>query len=57
MIVTFANSLKPDAASIISTLQGANIKTKMITGDNIYVAIQTALSLEIVPFGNRIIAL
>ncbi len=29
----------------------------MITGDNIYVGIQTALSLEMVPLGSRIIAL
>jgi magnesium-transporting ATPase (P-type) len=56
-IVTFANALKPDAASTISTLRDASIKTKMITGDNIYVAIQTTLSLEMVPLGSRIIAL
>jgi hypothetical protein len=31
--------------------------TKIVTGDNIFVAIQTALTLKMVPLGSRIIAL
>jgi magnesium-transporting ATPase (P-type) len=56
-VVTFANALKADAKQTIATLQNADIATKMVTGDSIFVAIQTALTLEMVPRGQRIIAL
>ena len=38
-------------------MQEADIKVKIVTGDNIFVAIQTALTLEMVPLGSRIVAL
>jgi magnesium-transporting ATPase (P-type) len=56
-VVTFANALKSAAKQTIATLQNADIATKMVTGDSIFVAIQTALTLEMVPLGQRIIAL
>jgi magnesium-transporting ATPase (P-type) len=43
--VTFANALKPDSVQTIAALTAAEIKTKIVTGDSIFVAIQTALSL------------
>jgi P-type E1-E2 ATPase len=48
-LVTFTNKLKVDAKQIINTLHSAQIKVKMITGDNIFVAVQNALVLHLVP--------
>jgi cation-transporting ATPase 13A3/4/5 len=56
-LVTFANKLKEEAPQIIRTLAQAAIATKIVTGDNIFVAVQTALALGMVPEGERIIAL
>lgn len=50
-LVTFSNALKEDAAETIAILAAAEIKAKIVTGDNLFVAIQTALTLGIVPHG------
>jgi magnesium-transporting ATPase (P-type) len=44
-LVTFTNRPKAEAYKLIQTLQEADLKVKMITGDNIFVAVQTALAL------------
>lgn len=43
-VVTFINELKTDAIETIATLSSAKINTKIITGDNIFLGVQTALS-------------
>lgn len=43
-IVTFVNQLKDDAISTIETLAEAGITTKIITGDNIFLGVQTAFA-------------
>ena len=42
-IVTFDNSLKEDCVQTIQSLKEADIEAKIITGDNIYIAIETAM--------------
>jgi P-type E1-E2 ATPase len=42
-IVAFENKLKDDAVDTIKRLKEANIQTKMITGDNIFIGIETAM--------------
>lgn len=56
-MVAFANSLKEDARTTISTLTSACINTKIITGDNIFLGIQTALHTGMVPEGGRVCVL
>lgn len=43
-VVTFNNQLKDDSYSTIQTLAAAGINTKIITGDNIYLGVQTAFA-------------
>jgi P-type E1-E2 ATPase len=42
-LVTFDNKLKDDTIQTITNLREAEIKTKIITGDNIYIAVETAI--------------
>lgn len=42
-LLVFENKLKPDAREIMEKLQIAEIHPRMITGDNIYIAIETAM--------------
>lgn len=48
-VVTFINQLKPDAKSTISTLAECDINTKIITGDNIFLGVQTAIMIGMIP--------
>lgn len=48
-VVTFANSLKQDARETIQTLTECSINTKIITGDNIFLGIQTAVLAGMIP--------
>lgn len=48
-VVTFINQLKNDAVSTITTLMNAEITTKIITGDNIFLGIQTAFATGMIP--------
>ena len=48
-LVAFENKLKSDARELIQRLRTANIDTKMITGDSIYVAAETAIRSGIIP--------
>ena len=46
--MTFVNLLKEDAQSTIRTLIEADINPKIITGDNIFLGVQTALTVGMV---------
>ena len=39
----FDNKVKEEAAELIEKLKTANIESRIITGDNIYVAMETAM--------------
>lgn len=41
-LIAFQNSLKSDTWLTLNKLKRSNIETKMITGDNIYIAVETA---------------
>ena len=47
-MATFTNRPKPEAYTLISTLLEAELDVKMITGDNIFVAVQASLTLGFV---------
>lgn len=48
-VVTFVNLLKEDARETIQTLTECCINTKIITGDNIFLGIQTAILTGMIP--------
>lgn len=56
-VVTFVNSLKEDAHVTVNTLTEAQINTKIITGDNIFLGIQTAILTGMLPEGSRVAVL
>jgi magnesium-transporting ATPase (P-type) len=54
-VVSFVNNLKEETAGTISQLKDeCGIKVQMITGDNIYTAVQTAIRASIIDLGQRI---
>ena len=48
-VVTFVNLIKTDARQTIDTLASCDISTKIITGDNIFLGIQTAFMTGMLP--------
>ena len=48
-LATFANRLKDDAASTLRGLAECQIDCKIITGDNIYLGVQTAFAVGMLP--------
>lgn len=56
-VVTFVNSLKEDAESTIKTLTENDINTKIITGDNIFLGVQTALTTGMISPGVKVLVL
>lgn len=48
-LVTFENKLKAETKEAIDKLSNSKIQTKIITGDNIYIAIETAYRSGILP--------
>ena len=54
-MVTFVNELKEDAAPTITSLSEALISTKMITGDNVFLGVKTALMVGIVPPHSKVV--
>ena len=48
-VVTFINLVKTDARQTIDILAACNISTKIITGDNIFLGIQTAFMTGMIP--------
>lgn len=47
-LIAFENRLKSDTWLTINKLVRSNIDPKMITGDNIYIAVETALRAGII---------
>ena len=41
-LVAFENKVKEEAKEAMERLRDSNIETKIITGDNIYIAVETA---------------
>jgi len=56
-VVTFVNLLKDDAKSTITTLTEAEINTKIITGDNIFLGIQTAIFTGMIEQNDKVIVI
>jgi len=54
-VVTFINQLKRDAIQTISTLAEAEINTKIITGDNIFLGVQTAFLTGMIANDKKVI--
>lgn len=53
--VILENRLKPDTLEIINSLMAANIRTVMVTGDNILTALSVAHDCDMIPTGQNII--
>lgn len=53
--VILENRLKPDTLEIINNLMAANIRTVMVTGDNILTALSVAHDCDMIPTGQSII--
>lgn len=53
--VILENRLKPDTIDIINSLMVANIRTIMVTGDNILTALSVAHDCDMIPSGQSII--
>ena len=56
-IVSFVNELKSDSCQTIELLSKNEINTKIITGDNIYLGIQTAIRTGMIPSNAKIVVL
>lgn len=56
-MVTFINLVKNDAKSTITTLTEAEINTKIITGDNIFLGIQTAIFTGMIEAKDKVIVI
>ena len=56
-LATFHNKLKEDTISTIESLSEAEVDTKMITGDQIYLAVKTAFMSGIIPFAKKVLVL
>ena len=54
-VVTFINQLKSDAIQTINALAEAEINTKIITGDNIFLGVQTAFMTGMIPNDKKVI--
>ena len=48
-MAAFENSLKPETVQTIAALHNADISTRMITGDNIFIAVEIAYQSGILP--------
>lgn len=53
--VILENRLKPDTCEIINNLSDANIRTIMVTGDNILTALSVAHDCDMIPTGQSVI--
>lgn len=54
-VVAFENKLKDDTVDTLRKLMDAHIEPKIITGDNIFIAVETALRTGILPHGSKIL--
>ena len=56
-VVTFVNLLKEDARLTVNTLTECEINTKIITGDNIFLGVQTAIAVGMIPKHSKVTVL
>lgn len=56
-LISFQNSLKHDSREMIQELIRSNIQPKMITGDNIYIAVESAKRAGILSSEDQIVFL
>ena len=56
-LVAFENKLKDDTVQTIEDLHRANVEPKMITGDNIYIAVETGMRSRIIEKDEKVILL
>ncbi|KAI5749947.1 hypothetical protein M8J76_011676 [Diaphorina citri] len=54
-LVILENRLKPESTGVLATLKKANIRTIMVTGDNMLTAVSVARDCEMVPTGQKVI--
>ncbi|XP_054268548.1 polyamine-transporting ATPase 13A3 [Macrosteles quadrilineatus] len=54
-LVVLENRLKPQTNGVIAVLRAANIRTIMVTGDNVLTALSVARDCGIIPPGRRVI--
>lgn len=54
-VVAFENKLKDDTVETLRKLMDAHIEPKIITGDNIFIAVETALRTGILPHGSQVL--
>ncbi|KAK6639831.1 hypothetical protein RUM43_008106 [Polyplax serrata] len=54
-LVVLENKLKPQTTGVIKELKDANIRTIIVTGDNMMTALSVARDCGIVPMGQRVI--
>ena len=55
--MAFENKVKEEAGETMQRLRESNIDTKIITGDNIYIAVETAFRSGILRDNERVILL
>ena len=53
-LLVFGNKVKEEAKELIEKLKIANIESRMITGDNIFVAVETAIRCGILNSAEKI---
>lgn len=56
-LISFENKLKHDARETIHRLDLAGIRSRMITGDNVYIAIETAVRCGILERRDEVVVL
>ena len=56
-LVAFENKLKGDTRETIDKLNLSDIEPKMITGDNIYIAVETGYRAGILKEGEKVLLL
>uniref|UniRef100_A0A8D8V6R7 Cation-transporting ATPase n=2 Tax=Cacopsylla melanoneura TaxID=428564 RepID=A0A8D8V6R7_9HEMI len=54
-LVVLENRLKPESTGVLETLKKANIRTIMVTGDNMLTAVSVARDCEMVSTGQKVI--
>jgi P-type E1-E2 ATPase len=54
-VVAFENKLKDDTVATLAKLMAAHIEPKIITGDNIFIAVETALRTGILPHNSKVL--
>lgn len=56
-LVGFENKLKADTLETVLLLNRAHVETKIITGDNIYIGVETALRAGFFPPNSKVVVI